>query len=208
MSNLQLGIFASGRGSNFAAIYQAIQEGRLGADVRLVLSNNPSSGALEFAQQQGIPTVVVNRNQFETRDAFVRSMLEALHSHGVQFIVLAGYMKKIPEEVIDAYTNRIANIHPALLPSFGGKGMYGHFVHEAVLAHGCKVSGATVHLVDHVYDRGPIVAQRCVPVKSNDTPDTLAARVLEQEHQIFPEALQWFAENRITIRDRVVYISD
>ena len=208
MPKLQLGVFASGRGSNFAAIYQAIQDGRLDAEVRLLLSNNPSAGALDYAQQQGISTAVVYRSQFETREAFVHAMLEALETHGVQFIALAGYMKKIPEEVIDAFANRIANIHPALLPSFGGKGMYGHFVHEAVLAHGCKVSGATVHLVDRVYDRGPIVAQGCVPVQSNDTPDSLAARVLEQEHQIFPEALQWFAEDRITIRDRVVHISD
>ena len=199
MKKLQLGVFASGRGSNFNAILQAIQENRLDAEVRLLLSNNPDAGALSIARTHEIPTAVVSKAAFETRDKFIEAMLSALDTHGVQFIALAGYMKKVPPEIITAYRNRIVNIHPALLPSFGGKGMYGHHVHEAVVALGCKVSGVTVHIVDDIYDHGAIVAQRCVPVEADDTPDSLAARVLKVEHQLYAEALQLFAEGRIEV---------
>ena len=199
MKKLQLGVFASGRGSNFNAILQAIQENRLDAEVRLLLTNSPDAGALSVARQYEIPAVVVSKVAFETRDLFVEAMLSTLETHGVGFIALAGYMKKIPPEIIAAYRNRIVNIHPALLPSFGGKGMYGHHVHEAVVALGCKVSGVTVHIVDEVYDHGAIVAQRCVPVEADDTPDSLAARVLKMEHQLYAETLQLFAEGRVEV---------
>jgi len=129
-----------------------------------------------------------------------------LKEHDVQIIALAGYLKKIPVPVVREYRNRIINIHPALLPSFGGDGMYGHFVHEAVIASGVKLSGATVHLVDEEYDRGPIVFQKAVPVEKDDTPETLAAKVLRMEHEIFPLVLQAFAENRITINERSAWI--
>ena len=199
MNNLQLGVFASGRGSNFKAIIDAIQENRLNADLRLLLSNKRDAGALSIARDVNVPTAVVSKQSFETRDVFIETMLSTLKQHGVEFVVLAGYMKKVPPEIISAYRNRIVNIHPALLPSFGGKGMYGHHVHEAVIERGCKVTGVTVHIVDEVYDHGPIVAQRCVPVEEGDTPDRLASRVLKVEHQLYAEALQLFAEGRIEV---------
>ena len=199
MNNLQLGVFASGRGSNFKAIIDAIQENRLNADLRLLLSNKQDAGALSIARDVNVPTAVVSKQSFETRDVFIETMLSTLKQHGVEFIVLAGYMKKVPPEIISAYRNRLVNIHPALLPSFGGKGMYGHHVHEAVIERGCKVTGVTVHIVDEVYDHGPIVAQRCVPVEEGDTPDRLASRVLKVEHQLYAEALQLFAEGRIEV---------
>lgn len=199
MNNLQLGVFASGRGSNFEAIIDAIRENRLNADLRLLLSNKQDAGALSIARNVDVPTAVVSKQSFETRDIFIETMLSTLKQHGVEFIVLAGYMKKVPPEVISAYRNRIVNIHPALLPSFGGKSMYGHHVHEAVIGRGCKVTGVTVHIVDEVYDHGPIVAQRCVPVEEGDTRDRLASRVLKVEHQLYAEALQLFAEGRVEV---------
>jgi formyltetrahydrofolate-dependent phosphoribosylglycinamide formyltransferase len=202
MSKLALGVFASGRGSNFQAILKAIQEGRLDAEIKLLLSNNPEAGAIKTAKENEIPTAVVSSRHFPERDHFIDTILSTLKQHEIELVVLAGYMKKIPLEVISAYRNRIVNIHPALLPSFGGKGMYGQHVHEAVLKQGCKVTGVTVHVVDEVYDHGPIVAQRCVPVEENDTAETLAARVLKVEHQLFPEVLQLFASGRIEIRER------
>jgi formyltetrahydrofolate-dependent phosphoribosylglycinamide formyltransferase len=206
LERLRLGVFASGKGSNFQAIYHAIQDGNLYAEIVLLLTNNPEAGALDFAKAHQIPAAVVNSQDFAGRDAFVEAMLTALKNRAVGWIALAGYMKKVPPEIIQAYPDRIFNIHPALLPSFGGKGMYGHFVHEAVLKQGCKVSGVTVHLVDEVYDRGPIVAQRCVPVREGDSPESLAARVLRTEHQLYWQALQLAAEGRLQVRDGVIRI--
>jgi len=197
--SLKLGVFASGRGSNFAALLKAIDEGRLDAAIHLLISNNAEAKALDLAKERGIPIQVINKRDFPDRPAFLKAMQDALRFRSVGFICLAGYMKKIPIEIIQDYKHRILNVHPALLPSFGGKGMFGHHVHEAVLKNGCKVSGVTVHLVDEEYDRGPIVAQRCVPVEEGDTPDTLAARVLKVEHVLFPEAIQLFAQGRVAV---------
>jgi len=206
LKKLFLGVFASGRGSNFEAILEAIREGRLDAEARLLLSNEQDAGALSVAKNYGVPTAIVSKTDFTSRELFVETMLSTLKDHGVGFIALAGYMKKIPPEVILTYRNRIVNIHPALLPSFGGKGLYGYYVHEAVLARGCKITGVTVHIVDEVYDHGPIVAQRCVPVEEGDTPESLAARVLKVEHQIYAETLQLFAEGRVEVRENRVLI--
>jgi len=208
LKKLFLGIFASGRGSNFEAILEAIREGRLDAEARLLLSDKRDAGALSVAKNYGVPTAVVSKTDFTSRELFVEAMLSTLKDHGVDFIALAGYMKKVPDEVISAYRNRIVNIHPALLPAFGGKGMYGHHVHQAVLDQGCKVTGVTVHIVDEAYDHGPIVAQRCVPVKEDDTVDTLAVRVLKTEHKMYAEALQLFAERRVEVRGNRVFLRE
>lgn len=202
MGKLHLGVFASGRGSNFMAILRAIQEGRLNADVKCLLSNTIDAGALSVAQDHYIPATVIEKSMYPSRALFIEAMINYLEEHDVNFIVLAGYLKKVPPEIVARYKNCVINIHPALLPSFGGKGMYGHHVHEAVLEQGCKITGVTVHLVDDEYDQGPIVAQKCVPVEEGDTADTLAARVLQVEHQIYTEALQLFAEDRIRVEGR------
>ncbi len=203
---MNIAVFASGRGSNFQAILNAIHQGTLPATVTLCLSNNAGAGAFEIARLHNIPAVHLSAKQFPNETAYIEAMRELLHRQSVQLIALAGYLKKVPPAIVHSYRNRILNIHPALLPSFGGAGMYGHRVHEAVLAAGVKVSGATVHLVDEEYDRGPIVLQRTVEVEQNDTPDTLAAKVLKIEHEIYPEALKAFAEGRVTIHERIAWI--
>jgi phosphoribosylglycinamide formyltransferase-1 len=151
--------------------------------------------------------VHLDERQYSCIEEFAQRWLVELSQRSVNFIALAGYLKKVPVGVVHAFRNRIVNVHPALLPSFGGPGLYGQHVHEAVLARGCKVSGATVHIVDEEYDNGPIVLQRCVDVQDDDTPETLAAKVLKIEHQIYPEALQLFAKNRVCIEGgRVIVI--
>ena len=203
---LRLTIFASGHGSNFRAILDNIEKGNLAAKIVLVLSNRSSAGALSTARERGIPALHLSQKQYESEGEYIKQLLKALEDHQTQIIILAGYLKKIPAAVIKHYKNRILNIHPALLPSFGGEGLYGHHVHQAVLDYGCKVSGATVHLVDEEYDTGPPIVQRCVPVLEGDTAETLSQRVLKIEHQIFPEAIKLFAENRIRIEERKVKI--
>ena len=204
---MRIAIFASGNGSNAESVMRASREGRLEADVELVLSNNPKAGVLEKAQAYEVKHSVIESSDFNSDAEYVKTVCELLDAEKINFIALAGFLKMIQPELIERYNNRITNIHPALLPSFGGKGFYGKRVHEAVLAAGCKVSGVTVHLVDKEYDRGPIVAQTCVPVLDDDTPDTLAERVLIEEHKIYPDALQLFAENRVVVNGRKVTIT-
>jgi phosphoribosylglycinamide formyltransferase-1 len=203
---MNIGVFASGRGSNFQAILDAVDQRVLTVSVSLLICNKSDAGALEIARARNIPAVHLSQKQFPDEPSFAAAMLQHLKERNVQLIALAGYLKKIPTIVVREYRNRILNIHPALLPSFGGHGMYGHFVHEAVLASGAKFSGATVHLVDEEYDRGPIVMQKVVPVEEGDTPETLAARVLRIEHEIFPLAIKAFDENRISFHERSVWI--
>jgi phosphoribosylglycinamide formyltransferase 1 len=203
---MNIGVFASGRGSNFQAILSAIELGNLPARVTVLLSNRSDAGAFEIANTYSIPTVHLSQKQFADEASYAAAMLGCLRSHDVELIALAGYLKKIPTLVVHEFQHRILNIHPALLPAFGGHGMYGHHVHEAVLASGAKFSGATVHLVDEEYDRGPIILQKTVPVDEHDTPDTLAAKVLKVEHEIYPLALKAFVENRATTHGRSVWI--
>jgi len=204
---LNIAVFGSGRGSNFQAILRAMETGKLsGARIVLVVSNNPGAGILEIARNHGIPALPLSEKQFPGEEQFVSNLLHALSEHDVNFIVLAGYMKRLHPRLIQAYRNAIVNIHPALLPKFGGKGLYGMHVHEAVIAAGEKISGATVHIVDEEYDHGPIVLQQPVQVHSSDTPESLAARVLEIEHEIYPKAIRWFTEGRVTVRESEVEV--
>ena len=205
---LNIAVFASGRGSNFRAILDAIRSGTIpGAAVVLAVSNNPSSGALAIARENNIPALHISEKQFPAEEHFTKALLDALAAHEVNFVALAGYMKMLPGPLVRRFRNRIVNIHPALLPAHGGKGMYGMHVHEAVIASGEKRSGATVHIVDEDYDRGPIVLQREVSVDAGDTPERLAARVLPVEHEIYPEAIRLFAEGRVTVNGRTVTIT-
>lgn len=199
-------MLASGRGSNLAALLSAIEKGELHASIVAVISNKAEAGVLDIARARGIPAIHLSNELLPSTEEFDQALLQTLKEHQVEIIALAGYLKKLSSGIIRAYKHRIVNIHPALLPAFGGKGMYGQKVHQAVLDYGCKVSGVTVHLVDEEYDTGPPILQRCVPVKEDDTVETLAARVLEQEHQIYAEALQLFAEERIEIQGRKVII--
>jgi len=176
---MRVAVAVSGRGSNLEALLHALGA-EAPARVVLVLSNRPDAAALERARAHGIPAEAL------TDSADGAEWLDRLARHEVDLLVLAGYLKLVPAAVIARFRDRVLNVHPALLPGFGGPGMYGHHVHEAVLASGARESGATVHLVDEVYDRGRILAQARVPVLPEDTPDTLAARVLAVEHRLLP----------------------
>jgi phosphoribosylglycinamide formyltransferase-1 len=205
---LNIAIFASGNGSNFRAIHEAINGGKIrNAQIALVISNNSDAGALEVARGFKIPAVHISRTQYKSDDEFNATLIGTLAKHHINFIALAGYMKKIDASIVGAFRNRIMNIHPALLPKFGGEGMYGMNVHEAVLAAKEKLSGVTVHIVDDEYDHGIIVLQKTVAVELSDTAETLAARVLKIEHEIYPEAIHLFAEGKIKIEDGKVIIS-
>lgn len=207
-SALNIAVFASGNGSNLAAIARAIATGNLPrCRITVVLSNNSKAGALGIAREYGIPALHCSAKQFSSEPDFDHALLQHLRAHDVNFIALAGYMKKIGAPVITKFSNRIVNIHPALLPAFGGKGMYGIHVHEAVIASGAKESGATVHMVDDEYDRGPIVLQRRIALHHNESIATLAARVLAVEHELYPEALRLFAEGRVTVVDHKVIVA-
>ncbi|MBC8524503.1 MAG: phosphoribosylglycinamide formyltransferase [Chlorobium phaeobacteroides] len=186
----RLAVFCSGTGSNFQSLYHALKERNIPAEFTLCLSNRPECGAFSFADQHAIPTVHLSEKQFDTHGAFAAAMLKALDEHAVEYILLAGYLRKVPESVVNAYAGKTLNIHPALLPKFGGPGMYGINVHKAVLEAGEKESGATVHFVDPEYDKGPVLLQHKVPVKPGDTPESLASRVLDCEHQLYPDALE------------------
>jgi formyltetrahydrofolate-dependent phosphoribosylglycinamide formyltransferase len=179
---MRVAVAVSGRGSNLQALQRALGPGAP-ARVVLVLSDRPDAGALERAREHGVPAEVLS----DPADA--AEWLTRLERHGSELVVLAGYLKLVPAHVIVRFRDRILNIHPALLPAFGGKGMYGHRVHEAVLASGARESGATVHLVDEVYDHGLVLGQARVPVLPDDTPDRLAARVLAVEHRLLPAAV-------------------
>jgi phosphoribosylglycinamide formyltransferase-1 len=190
MRILRLGFLASHGGSNMQAIIDACKDGRLDAEPAVVISNNSESTALERARREGIPNYHLSSATHRDPAELDAAILRTLEEHGVDLVILAGYMKLLGPRTLARYRGRILNIHPALLPKFGGKGLYGKKVHEAVLAAGERVTGVTIHLVDERYDAGPIVAQSEVPVLDGDTVDSLAARVLQREHQLFAETLQ------------------
>jgi phosphoribosylglycinamide formyltransferase 1 len=187
---IRIALFASGRGSNFRAIDQALRAlPDPPAEIAICISNNPNPGAFEYARAQGIETLRLSPRMFQTEEEYAAALTQALYDHWVDLIVLSGYMRKLPESVVALYRGRILNIHPALLPDFGGQGMYGEHVHRAVIASGARQSGATIHLVDEEYDTGAIVAQQTVDVLPDDTPETLAARVLAAEHELYPRVV-------------------
>ena len=193
---LRVGVLVSGGGTNLQSIIDHVEDGRLsGVELEVVLSNNPGAYALERAKQHGIPAVCVSPKQFATRADFNRAMLETLEEYRLDLIVLAGFLVVIPPEMVERYPNRIINIHPSLIPSFCGTGYYGLKVHEAALARGVKVSGATVHFVDAGTDTGPILLQKAVEVKEGDTPEILQRRIMEEaEWKILPRAIQMIAD--------------
>ena len=194
MKRLKIGVLASGGGSNLQSIIDRSLEGSLSADIIVVISNNSDAKALDRTRNHGIEALHVSSVTEGSDEGADKRIAEEMRSRGVDLVVLAGYMKKIGQELLKAFDGRIINIHPALLPKFGGKNMYGIRVHEAVIAGGEKESGPTVHIVDGRYDHGRILAQEKVPVLPDDTPDTLQKRVLVKEHEILPDTIQKIAE--------------
>lgn len=194
---LKIAVFASGKGSNLKAILDAIKERRLiNTAVVCVISNKKDAGALEIAKFNSIPAYYISQSNYSNSDDFDAAIIEVLIRHSVNFIVLAGYLKLLSPRIVRKYKDRILNIHPALLPKFGGKGMYGLNVHRAVIECGEKISGATVHLVDEEYDHGPIVLQDSIELDPDETPESLQKKIQEIEHRIYPEAIKLFVEGK------------
>ena len=203
---MRLALFASGSGTNAGAVFDAVERRQLAAEVALVVSDRPRAGALDRATARGVPTAVVAPGDYPDEGGFARALLDVLAAHEVDTVALAGYLRRVPDPVVWAFEGRMLNVHPSLLPAFGGPGMYGRRVHEAVLAYGCRVSGATVHLVDAGLDTGPVVLQEAVAVHADDTPETLAAAVLAVEHALLPRALRLLAAGRLRVSGRLVTI--
>ena len=198
---LNLGVIASGRGSNFQSILNEIEKGSLRAQVKILIADNPEAYAIERAKKHCIEYLVIRPKEFVTKDEFYQNVTNELKKREVGLVVLAGFMRIVGAPLINAFPNRIMNIHPALLPSFPG--LHGH---EQAIDYGVKISGCTVHFVDKGMDTGPIIIQAAVPVYDNDTEDTLSERILKLEHRIYPEAIRLFSENRLKIEGRIVKI--
>jgi phosphoribosylglycinamide formyltransferase-1 len=195
----RIAVFASGRGSNFQAILDQINNGNIPAFADLCVTNNPKAGVIEIAKDNGIPVKICSQKDYPDSHTFNEEILSALIDSDIDCIILAGYLKLIGKQIVDRYSNKIINIHPALLPAFGGKGMYGHHVHDAVYNRGVKVSGATVHLVNKEYDAGPIVLQKVVSIEDAKSPEEIAERVLKIEHEIFPQAVKLLVEDKLEV---------
>lgn len=202
---MNLCVLASGGGSNLASIIRSQKARKIKSKVALVISNNSSSNALNIARNNQIPAVHLSLKQFGSQEEYVTAFLGLLKKHKADMIILAGYMKLIPADVVRAYRNRILNIHPALIPAFCGEGLYGLKVHEAVINYGAKVSGVTVHIVDEQYDTGPIVLQKTLKVLDTDTPETLQRKLLKIEHKIYPEAIRLFETKKPELIGRRVF---
>lgn len=199
---MKIAVFVSGRGSNLKAILDSFELKNL-VKVEAVLSDKPDCKAFDIANQYNIKTYIVGEGEHQLKSDEVITILKELN---IELIILAGYLKLIPSGLIDNFENRIINIHPALLPSFGGKGMYGMNVHRAVFNSSAKVSGATVHIVDKIYDNGKIIAQQCVDISDVKSPEEIAERVLKTEHIILPAVVKAFAENNIRFDDNRIVI--
>lgn len=188
-------VFASGNGSNFIAIYNELLKNKINGRIVLLISNNSNCGAVRFAEKNRIDTKIIN--DYRYAEKINKEYEITLKKYKTDLILLAGFMKKIPENIVSIYNNKIMNIHPALLPAFGGKGFYGMNVHKAVISSGDKFSGATVHFVNEEYDKGKIIIQEKVKINLDDDANSLSAKVLEIEHKIYPKAVELFCENRI-----------
>jgi phosphoribosylglycinamide formyltransferase-1 len=203
-SPLPIAVLISGGGTTLRNLITLHDASELPVDIRLVISSNPSAKGLEIAKAAGIATLVVEKKS-KSSEVYSAEIFEPCRQAGVQLVVMGGFLKHVT--IPADFENQVVNIHPALIPAFCGKGLYGHHVHEAVLEYGAKVSGCTVHFVDNHYDHGPIILQRVVPVLDDDSPDSLAARVFEAECQALPEAIRLIATGRVSVSGRRVRIA-
>ena len=199
---MRLGILISGRGSNFEAIANAISRRKLDAEIAIVISNRASAAGLEIARQRGIPMRVIESRGME-REAYDKLVIDELKTHEVDLVCLAGFMRLLSASFVESFPNRVVNIHPSLLPAFPGLD-----AQRQALEYGAKITGCTVHLVDEFLDSGPILVQSAVPVLDADTVETLSARILAQEHVIYPKAIQYLVERRVTLEGRRVMIRE
>jgi len=200
---LNIGVLVSGSGSNLQSIIDHIENGRLNASIRVVISNNPDAYALKRAEKHGLSYAVIQHQDYPVREDFDGKMIEILQSYGVELVVMAGFMRVLTPIFLKAFPMRVLNIHPAILPSF--QGLHGQ---QKAFDYGVKFSGCSVHFADEGVDTGPIIIQAVVPVHDTDTADTLAARILKEEHRIYPQAIQWYAEGRLEVSGRKVRVKD
>lgn len=200
---LPITVLISGGGTTLRNLIALRDKGELSVDIRLVISSNPAAKGLEFAKAGGIATLVAEKKS-KSSEAYAADIFEPCRQAGAQLVVMGGFLKHVA--IPTDFENRVINIHPALIPAFCGKGLYGHHVHDAVLEYGAKISGCTVHFVDNHYDHGPIILQRVVPVLDDDTPDTLATRVFEAECQALPDAIRLIAAGRVKADGRRVQV--
>ena len=200
---LKVGVLVSGRGSNLQAIIDGIEEGKIKAEIELVISDNPQAYALERCKRHRIPFEVVERRDFTSKKDFEERMAELLKGRGVQLVVLAGFMRILSKNFLSHFPDRVINIHPSLIPAFQGL----HAQRQAV-EFGAKFSGCTVHIVDESVDGGPVIVQAVVPLLPEDTEETLSERILSFEHRILPQTVQWFAEGRVEVKGRKVVVRD
>jgi phosphoribosylglycinamide formyltransferase-1 len=206
MKTAKIGVLVSGRsrGSNFAAILAAIANGTLHAQVALLVATNEEHGAVALAREAGVEVLVLPPTEFTDAEDWDHRAADAFYQAGVSLVCLAGYLRFLTRVLLEAFPRRILNVHPSLLPAFGGQGMYGIRVHRAVIEHGCKVSGCTVHFCNEHYDMGHIIAQACVPVEDNDTAETLQERVQKQEHRLYPQCIEWVVQDKLRIEGQRV----
>lgn len=207
---MKIAVFVSGGGTNLQAIIDRIKEGELkNVEISIVIASNDSAYALQRASDNNIPSVVMSVKSYASREEWDDAVVDKLRESGAELIVLAGYLSLLGPKTVKAFSNRIINIHPALIPSFCGKGMYGIKPHEAALARGVKVSGATVHLVNENYDEGPILLQKCVDILPDDTPEVLQKRIMKEcEQVILPKAIRLFAEGKVEIKNNIAYVKE
>ncbi len=198
---LNIGVLVSGRGSNLQAIINGIEEGKINASIKIVISDNPEAYAIERCKRHGIPYEIVERKNFKSKKDFESKLVEILKDNGVQLVVLAGFMRILSSHFLSFFPQRVINIHPSLIPAFQGLN-----AQRQAVDFGVKFSGCSVHIVDESVDGGPVIVQAVVPVLPEDTEETLASRILEYEHKILPQTVQWFAENRIRIEGRKVIV--
>lgn len=206
MGKIRIAILISGGGTNLQAIIDAMKEEKINGEIRLVISDQKDVYGLKRAQRENIDTMTIVRSDFNTRKEWNEEILSRLQSYSIDLVLLAGFMSILDESIVRNFPNAIMNIHPALIPSFCGKGYFGKRVHQAVLDYGAKVTGVTIHFVDEGADTGPIILQEAIEVKQDDTVDTLAHRVLKIEHKLYPKAVQLFTEGKLRVEGRRVSI--
>lgn len=203
-----IAVLVSGGGSNLQSLIDSQKNTYFQGEIKLVISNNKNAYGLERAKQNQIPAFYINKQEYPQNEDYDQQILKLLKEYQIDLIVLAGYLKYVTPILIDAYKNKIMNIHPALLPAFGGKNFYGMKVHQALYERGAKISGATVHFVDAGQDTGPIIVQESIPLDQNWQPEDIQKEVLKVEHKILPLAVKYFCENRLTVEKTRVYIKD
>lgn len=208
MQKVRIGVLISGGGTNLQSLIDEIERENINGEIVVVISDRTSAYGIERAKAQGIKGLIINRKDYKDRTSLINAFIDTLKEYNVDLVVLAGFLTILTKEFVEVYKDRIINVHPALIPAFCGEGFYGEKVHKAALDYGVKISGATVHFVDEKADTGPVILQDSVPVMINDTVKSLAARVLEVEHRILPEAVRLFCDGRLSIEGRKVRIKE